>query len=270
MIKLNGQTVVVKKYPDGAQKLNLIYGVTASYPSRYEIDWFYEAEEELVTLMFLSRHLKEKSPQTAQYLYMPYIPNARMDRVYADNEVFTLKYFADIINSLEFEKVTVLDPHSSVSTALINNISIISVESYIQNVIRKIRRLDKSLIMYYPDEGAMKRYFKTISLPYVFGIKNRDWETGEILGIDVAGMTDKIKDSEILIVDDICSKGGTFYYGAQKLKELGAEDIYLYVTHCENTIFEGELLKGNLIKKIFTTKSIYTKEHEKIEVVNYA
>ena len=71
------------------------------------------------------------------------------------------------------------------------------------------------------------------------------------------------------IVDDICSKGGTFYHSALKLKEFGATNIYLYVTHCENSIYDGELLKNNgLIEKIYTTDSILTNtESPKIELV---
>lgn len=52
-------------------------------------------------------------------------------------------------------------------------------------------------------------------------------------------------------------KGGTFYHSAKKLKELGANDIYLYVTHCESTIFKGEMINSGLIKKIFTTSTLY-------------
>ena len=70
-----------------------------------------------------------------------------------------------------------------------------------------------------------------------------------------------------LIVDDICSKGGTFYHSAKKLKELGAKNIYLYITHCENSILEGELINSDLITKIYTTDSIYTGKHELIEVL---
>lgn len=85
--------------------------------------------------------------------------------------------------------------------------------------------------------------------------------------MDVAGDVDNIEGKNILIVDDICSKGGTFYFSAKKLKELGAKNIYLHITHCENTIFEGDILSSGLIAKIYTTNSILTKEHEKIEVI---
>ena len=115
----------------------------------------------------------------------------------------------------------------------------------------------------------MKRYSGMIEKPYVFGIKNRDWKTGTINNVDVAGVAEWINGSNILIVDDICSKGGTFYHGAKKLKELGANKIYLFVSHCENSIHDGALLKTDLIEKIFTTNSILTKGHEKIEVMNY-
>ena len=74
---------------------------------------------------------------------------------------------------------------------------------------------------------------------------------------------------KILIVDDISSRGGTFYHSAKKLKELGAKEIYLYVSHCENTILEGEVLSSGLIDRVFTTNSIFTKEHEKVEVFEY-
>ena len=47
----------------------------------------------------------------------------------------------------------------------------------------------------------------------------------------VAGATELIDGSRVLIVDDLCSRGGTFYHSAKKLKELGAKEIYLYISH---------------------------------------
>ena len=107
-------------------------------------------------------------------------------------------------------------------------------------------------------------------LPYAYGIKKRDWATGKIQGLEAAGCTEMIKGSNILIVDDICSRGGTFYHSAKKLKELGADKVYLYVSHCENTILEGEVLTSGLIERVFTTDSIFTATHEKVEVIKYS
>ena len=71
----------------------------------------------------------------------------------------------------------------------------------------------------------------------------------------------------VLIVDDICSFGGTFYFSAQKLTELGAKKIYLFISHCEKSILNGKLINCELINKIYTTDSIYNCENKKIEIV---
>lgn len=272
MITLNGKLVDIDSFPDGTILMRQdpldISGCDA------HIEWRYENDREFLGLIYLVKHLRRLDYSRID-LYMPYIPNARMDRIKNDEDVFTLKYFAELLNSLKLDSVAVLDPHSSVSEALIDNINPISPEHYICAAIGKLKdrgwfRWDticNELLMFYPDEGAMKRYSNLIRIPYAFGIKKRNWETGKIEGLDVAGEVDQIADKDILIVDDICSRGGTFYHSAKKLKELGAKDIYLYVSHCENTILEGDLLNGDLIKKVYTTDSIFTKEHEKIEVL---
>lgn len=260
MIKLNGKIIEQNNFPDGTllMKCN---------PDKYAIStitWQYESDAELFALYSLKRHLDCVAPGWNTFLYIPYVPNARQDRVKTNEDIFTLKYFAEIINSLNFKKVYVIDPHSSVSEALIDNIEVVSPKLFIKQALGRIKVDD--ILMFYPDEGAMKRYSGLISKPYAFGIKKRNWETGKIEGLDVAGSVDQIVGKDILIVDDICSRGGTFYHSAKKLKELGANKIYLYVTHCENTILEGDLLTSGLIEKVYTTNSIFTKEHEMIEV----
>lgn len=267
MIKINGEVVNVKKFPDGT--LLLKEDVPYNFKDYREatITWLFENNEELVTLIYIVKHLNSHGIYNL-YLNMPYIPNARQDRVKTSEDVFTLKYFAEVINWLDFDSVTVLDPHSSVSEALINNIVIKHPDRYVWEAIEsKYIGGTDNLTMFFPDEGAMKRYSTMFNLPYAFGIKKRDWETGEIKGLDLSGMTDLIKGRKILIVDDISSRGGTFYHSAKKLKELGAKQIYLYISHCENTILEGEVLSSGLIDRVFTTNSIFTKEHEKITVM---
>lgn len=266
MIKINNQKIIISRFPDNTKLFT-----TTSLPQGIyrwgrvdmpiQINWHYESDDELISLMYITKHLRAHEA-TNIGLIMPYIPNARMDRVKSHTDIFTLKYFTEFINSLEFDYVTVLDPHSYVSEALINNIRVMNPGDYIADTITDCN----PNLLFFPDEGAMKRYSNLYLKEYAFGIKRRDWTTGQIQGLDVAGCVDKIKDSRILIVDDICSKGGTFYHSAKKLKELGAKEIYLYVTHCENTILEGELLTSGLIEKVYTTNSIFTKEHEKIEV----
>lgn len=266
MISLNGKAVDIKHFPDGTILMKEYVEVDHKNERSASVLWKFENNEELVALIYLTKHLKSHGVENI-HLDMPYIPNARQDRVKSEEDVFTLKYFSEVINFLGFKSVTVLDPHSSVSEALIDNIIIKSPVNYINKVIDKIG--EENLLMFYPDEGAMKRYSGMIDRPFAFGIKKRDWSTGQIKGLEVSGMTELVKDGKVLIVDDISSRGGTFYHSALKLKELGAKEVYLYISHCENTILEGEVLKGDLIKRVFTTDSLFTADNEKIEVFNY-
>ena len=263
MLKIQDMPLELGSFPDGTMLTHI------PLPERgaVTVHWRYENDTETLALYYAVNHLKAHG-FTDIHLVMPYLPNARQDRVKTDEDVFTLKYFAQLINSLGFTTVTVRDPHSSVGEALIDRLVVEKPTAYIQKVIAYIEaETGKTPAMFYPDEGAGKRYGGMIPLPYAFGIKRRDWKSGKILGLDVAGDVDTISGSDVLIVDDICSKGGTFYFSAKRLKELGAGRIWLFVTHCENTILQGDLLQGDLIEEVFTTESIFTKEHSRVRLV---
>jgi ribose-phosphate pyrophosphokinase len=266
MIKINDKFVTQARFPDNSLRIENDYTEPI-----FSLDWFgkapkiltwhYENDAELFTIICIRKHFDRQD----MILEMPYCPHARMDRVKNSNEFFTLKHFADVINSLDFTEVRILDPHSNVCAALINNVKVEWPQNIIGKVIAAIPDTT-NMIAFYPDEGAMKRGTDYMKSAYAFGIKKRDWETGKILGLDLMNK-EVVKNRDILIIDDICSRGGTFYHSAKALKEAGAKNIYLYVTHCENTILEGDLLTSGLIEKVYTTNSIFTKEHEKIEVV---
>lgn len=264
MIQYNGEQIKIGYFPDNTLllKKNIL-------EEKVEIRWFFENNEELVALYFLVQHLREHGVEEIE-LNMPYIPNARQDRVKQSDDIFTLKYFAKLINEMEFSKVIVLDPHSYVSEALIDRLEVQSSQKYVERVLKKLEiESDEQILLFFPDEGASKRYGSMFERPYIFGMKKREWTTGEIKSLEVLGETSRIANSRILIVDDICSRGGTFLHSAKALKKLGANEIYLYVSHCENTILEGELLEGDLLKKVYTTNSIFKKEHKKVEVLEY-
>ena len=277
MIQLNEHIIGNDRFPDGTLLMKLPF---SPKPSN-EIRWHYENDAELFKLICLVKSMREMYKGVRIDLFMPYLPNARQDRVKNPEDVFTLKYFCEIINSLEFDTVFVTDVHSNVGLALLDRVREIKPWGQIHNALTKITFMEtgdvmheareecyKNLLLFYPDEGAMKRYSGEMGMPYIFGVKDRDWKTGQIKRLNLAGDVSMIEGKNILIIDDICSKGGTFYYAAKELKEAGAVNIYLYVTHCENTIYEGELLKeDSLIKHIFTTNSLLTAPNEKMTIV---
>lgn len=249
-------------FPDGTLHVNM--------PSNYfdydTILWNYENDAELFALICVKGHYEDASIT----LNMPYIPHARMDRVQKAEDVFTLKYFCQVINSLNFNKIIVRDAHSNVALALLDRVINIPSDDDIKTAINHIEYYEKEIpVLFFPDEGAMKRYSSKLNLPYAFGIKKRDWETGKILGLQLIN-GEIVKDKNVLIVDDICSRGGTFYHAANTLKEAGSKNIYLYVTHAEHTMIEGDMYNQDVIKKIFTTDSIFKPEWDtrgKVEII---
>lgn len=89
MILINGQKVTLNKFPDETLRLNpdveFIFNHTAT------ICWHFESNEEMIAVMFLANHVRRIGADRVN-LIMPYIPNARQDRVKNDTDVFTLTY----------------------------------------------------------------------------------------------------------------------------------------------------------------------------------
>ena len=265
MILVNGTPINFTQFPDGTTSFRFDPNSENWYDVGTAICWKYDGDHECILLWYLVNHVRSVIGQdTYLHLVMPYIPNARMDRVKAADEVFTLKWFTSFINALHLDEVTVFDPHSNVAPALINNIRVVQPDKDIKKAISVID--DSNLLLCYPDEGAAKRYSELMDAEYVFGIKHRDWRTGKIEQLELT-TPEKVAGRNVLIVDDICSRGGTFTHTARALKEAGAKDIYLYVSHCENTISKGLVLTDGLIRHVFTTDSIYRGEHENITVI---
>lgn len=259
MLKVNKTVIQINHFTDGTLLLKDIDC------GGNQIEWKFESNEELVALYFIVKQMQEKGLKNIELL-MKYIPNARQDRVVNDEDVFTLKYFANLINSLAFARVFVLDAHSNVALALIHRVKQLAVKPYIEKAIQLSGMNFEHDIVFYPDEGSQKRYAGQVNVPHAFGHKKRCWENGKILSLDVIGDVPE-KPFNVLIIDDISSFGGTFYHAAKKLKELGAEKVYLYITHCENSIISGDLIKSGLVERIYTTDSLFTAKHEKITIL---
>ena len=260
MIRLNGTRVEPKYFGDGTLDIK----IDPSIPlpgKKNRIDWLFDNNEEIVVLWFLASHLRSKCAQDVD-LYMPYVPYARKDRAHREKDVFSLKYFADIINRLNFSNVYVLDPHSTVCEALIDRVRIISPK---ENIERVLGIIGDNAVMFYPDEGAVKRYSDMTDLPFVYGMKVRNKETRVIESFEICGWDEGMAGSDILMVDDICASGKTLLTAARKLKELGARKIYVYVSHCENAAKESPLLGE--IEALYTTDSVFRGENGKIKII---
>lgn len=217
-----------------------------------------------------------KMPVTKQ-LVLGYLPSARYDRHMVSGDAHALKVTANILNSYNFDEVTLVDPHSDVATGLINNCSVKTQEElFYQTVVTA----DKSFLNYAgfdffvaPDLGALKKTIK-VAQQYpkqdqkVIALnKTRNLKTGEITGMQIyeleEGDKELLKDaSNVILIDDICDGGRTFIEAAKILKGLGCKRVSLYVTH--GIFSQGvQHLLDNGIDSIYTTNSFQEWTREK-------
>lgn len=186
-------------------------------------------------------------------LFLPYFPGARQDRVMVEGESLTVKVYADLINQLQFNSVIILDPHSDVTPALLNNCEIITNHAFINLVVHE---LPSDYILIAPDSGAAKKVFhlaKYLNQKHILECsKTRNVHNGQLSGFTVPH--NNLENKPCLIVDDICDGGGTFIGLAKELKSKHAGPLYLAISHGIFSKGYDQLLK--YFDKIFTTDSI--------------
>lgn len=205
------------------------------------ITLMFQNNKDITALMFAKTWLDKNAPDAETYLVMRYIPYSRMDRQ-INNQMFSMEIFADIINKMNFKRVYVLDPHSDVSIGLLERVEALPLISYIDKVVEDFN----PDYICYPDKGAFYKYPKVLrylDIDCFYGNKVRDLENkGRITEYELVNAPD-LKGKKVLIIDDICCLGGTAYNAAKEMKLKGAESVAFYISHCEEGIYAGKILK---------------------------
>jgi ribose-phosphate pyrophosphokinase len=163
-----------------------------------------------------------------------------------------------IINSLNFSKVSVLDPHSDVLEACLNNYEKTNNHFLVALALNSIcADMSGSVCLVSPDAGAYKKVFdvaKEFNIEKIItATKVRDLKTGQILHTEVP-TPDMHNDIKYVIIDDICDGGRTFTEIAKAIKaSRPTAKIYLVVTH---GIFSGGFYElDELFENVFCTNS---------------
>jgi len=211
--------------------------------------------------LFILKSIKEISDYTnrSKYkeLFIPCLFGQRSDRRFSENESFGLKIICDFINSMNFNRVKIFDPHSDVSLALINNSEKISSFEYVKTALTDL--CYKDIVLVSPDAGAYKKVFKyaeDLNLPLVAANKFRDLK-GEVT-LNILG---DVKGKNCLIADDILDGGYTFHLLAKQLKEQGALKVYLYTSHA---YFNKGVDFTGYIDHFYCTNSVKDIEDKKV------
>ena len=186
------------------------------------------------------------------HVFIPYFPAARQDRVMVSGEPLSVKIYAEILNHLNLASVTVFDPHSEVTPAVIDRCQAIPNHVFVKKVMEHI---GKEVVLISPDGGALKKVYKVSE--FLGGIeviecsKKRNVKNGQLEGFRV--YEEDLRGKDCLIVDDICDGGGTFLGLAQELKNKNAGNLYLAVSH--GIFSRGFEELNRFFSKIYTTDS---------------
>ena len=211
-----------------------------------ELKW--ESDQDFMNLLFVKKHL-DNFETKGIFLSIYYMPYSRMDRAMG-GDIFTLPTICDFINDMNFSEVIIYEPHSDVTPALLKRCTVRNTSMDLFFLIQKTWEPE---YICYPDAGAAKRY-DIKGYEKLIGLKKRDPNTGQIIEFSMIG-NQNLDGATVVIIDDLSSFGGTFVFSAEKLKEMGAGDIYLIVAHAEKNILAGKVFDGN-IRKVLTTNSI--------------
>jgi ribose-phosphate pyrophosphokinase len=253
----------VSRFPDGQQSITLDM-VDADLPNKITVSIAsrFNSFKDLEIIIAANQALREFSYVENIKLNVPYFLGARSDRKFeAGTSNYLKTVICPIINAQKFSRVTVLDPHSDVLEACLNNYHKHNNYRLVKDALTKIDNKDGAqsrICLVSPDAGAYKKIFdvaKEFKIDNIItATKVRDLKTGQILRTEVPTL-DQHNNLKYVIIDDICDGGRTFIELAKVIKDSRATaEIYLVVTHGIFSAGFDELKK--YITEVYCTNSI--------------
>jgi ribose-phosphate pyrophosphokinase len=251
----------------GIKLTDMALGYNSQHPQAH-ITLKWQGNEDLIELALLNDAVRRNYPKIPVNLTIDYFPYARQDRVCNAGESHSLKVICNFINSMNFDRVFVTDPHSDVLGALLYNIHICSVE---QKVLKAMQDC-KATVIVSPDAGALKKIqkyaqFVSTYIPEVEVMradKTRDVKTGKITGTVVYNDIGQFEDKNVLVVDDILDGGGTFIPLADELQMHYHGTINIMVTH--GIFTKGVDIVADVYDNIYVVNNMFG-SHNKIKEI---
>ena len=269
MIKImNGVEVIELKqwvFSAGETGIKFVEPSRVKYANQITVELTYECDSEIIALANIVdaiRRIKVGTNYSLQ-LQLNYIPYSRQDRVCFAGESHALKVFANIINSMKFDKVMGVDPHSSACESLFDNFVEIHQKEHAFDLIVHGLINSKNTVIVAPDAGAEKKAFAVaeyLGINRVITASKVRGEGGKITSTKIEMPLDLPDDTVYLMVDDIADRGGTFIHLANEMKrQLPEARVMLYTTVAIYPDGVDEVLKS--VDMIFcnTTLKPYSK-----------
>lgn len=213
-----------------------------------------EPNNYLMELLIMVDALKRASAKSITAI-IPYFGYARQDRKDKPRVPITGKLVADLLQTAGVARVLTMDLHAGQIQGFFDiPVDNLFGRPYLADALSK-ENLKNAVVMA-PDLGAIKKarsYAKHLNIDFALIDKRRvsseEVEVYAIIGGDVQGR-------DVILVDDLCSTGGTLVSAAVACKEAGARRIVAAVTH---GLFVGKaekLLSKSPIEKIFVSDTV--------------
>jgi len=216
------------------------------------------ANDNLMELLLCIDALKRSSAKNITAV-MPYFGYARQDRKVAPRTSISAKLVSNLITKAGADRVVTVDLHAGQIQGFfdIPVDNLFATPIFARHVKKKIK--SKNIVCIAPDVGGTERaraLGKLLNVGLAIVDKRRP-KPGQSQVMNVIG---NVKNQTCIIVDDIIDSGGTIVNAAKALKDRGAKEVYVYITH---GVLSGEAvkkIKNSLIKNLVITDTIDNSE----------
>ncbi len=212
------------------------------------------ANDNLMELLLCIDALKRSSAKNITAV-IPYFGYARQDRKVVPRTSISAKLVSNLITKAGADRVVTVDLHAGQIQGFfdipVDNLFCTPI--FARHVKKNIK--SRNIICVAPDVGGTERaraLGKSLNVGLAIVDKRRP-APGKSQVMNVIG---NVKDKTCIIVDDIIDSGGTIINSAKALKDRGAKEVYVYITH---GVLSGEAVRKiqkSAIKKLVITDSI--------------
>ncbi|HVF69135.1 MAG TPA: ribose-phosphate diphosphokinase [Xanthomonadales bacterium] len=221
------------------------------------------ANDSIMELLLMIDAAK-RSSATEISAIIPYFGYSRQDRKEMPRVPISSSLVAHMIVNSGATQILTIDLHSQQQQGFVRIPWDNLYGSYAILPMIKAKKI-KNLVVASPDKGGMVQATGYARLLGAEGValvyKERDVAVND--KSDTSAMIGKVRDKNVLLVDDVISTGGTIVNAATFLKEQGAKSVRLAIVH---GVFAGDAalkIKNPAVDEVFVTDTIEQREEIK-------
>ncbi len=212
------------------------------------------ANDNLMEMLLCIDALKRSSAKNITAV-IPYFGYARQDRKVVPRTSISAKLVSNLITQAGADRVVTVDLHAGQIQGFfdIPVDNLFTTPLFARHIKKKIK--SKNIICVAPDVGGVERsraLGRILNVGLAIVDKRRP-KPGQSQVMNVIG---DVKGKTCIIVDDIIDSGGTIVNAAKALKQRGAKDVYVYISHGVLSGDAVKSIKNSPIKKLVITDTI--------------